>query len=582
MVVFSRLYSMIEHNPKRAFGVSFLFLILYQLISVFGGFELCDSGFYMTFYDQIWEAPESVSYNFMYYLSGIVGGGLIRLMPSAGLLEIRLLGVANNMAIVYLLYRMLRGHIHITAIIIGAILVVVSYIAMPMAFYNDLLTCLLYVVAIGYLLRGMDRDSYPYIIISGVVVGLNVFTRIPNLLGFGLIALIILRSMYYREPLVVALKRGVVFALSFIAAIGGMIALMRVWGHYSYFVANLEELTSIAGSDGGSSSHSISSMIQAQLGSYYAVLRLGIKLLIPTGMILFINRVVTNRGLCYTLTALLLVAVGYLFYRENPLLPLSLFCIIGLVGNLLLTRSNEVRMLSWAGLLMMVLIPIGSDGGMFNNGSVICWLAAPMAVSFYMTISQRPIWGVSIITVRGYMLLTLLLYGGVCGVKIVGEGCYFDGGSILEKRYTIDNERVSHIYTTQQRAAVINDLLVGIAPYLHKGECLLAYGSLPAVYYMTGTRPFAGCSWPELLTVELLSRRLDHYRGKLPIVLRQKFNSLGSDTYLPHAGYLEDCGIERGHFNSNEKQRVVGRFVEKHQYQAVFENDYFVLYLPPQ
>ena len=57
MNALSNLYHTIEAKPKTAFGITFLFLIAYQLISAFIGFELCDSGFYMVFYDNI-----SVSY----------------------------------------------------------------------------------------------------------------------------------------------------------------------------------------------------------------------------------------------------------------------------------------------------------------------------------------------------------------------------------------------------------------------------------------------------------------------------------------------------------------------------------------
>ncbi|WP_196039280.1 glycosyltransferase family 39 protein, partial [Bacteroides nordii] len=182
MKTLSQLYHLIENNPGKAFGITCLFLIAYQLISVFLGFELCDSGFYMTFYDHIFKAPESVEYNFMYYLSGVVGGTFITLFPDAGIFDIRLLGVVNNMITVYLVYRLLRRHIHVLAIIIGVLLVIISYVGLPMAFYNDLMTCLLYVLAVFYLFKGLRSNNNLWFIISGIIVALNTFTRIPNVL----------------------------------------------------------------------------------------------------------------------------------------------------------------------------------------------------------------------------------------------------------------------------------------------------------------------------------------------------------------------------------------------------------------
>lgn len=46
-------------------------------------------------------------------------------------------------------------------------------------------------------------------------------------------------------------------------------------------------------------------------------------------------------------------------------------------------------MLSWAGLSMMLVIPLGSDGGMFNNGSIIYWLGLPLAVSFFFSVKNK-------------------------------------------------------------------------------------------------------------------------------------------------------------------------------------------------
>jgi hypothetical protein len=62
--------------------------------------------------------------------------------------------------------------------------------------------------------------------------------------------------------------------------------------------------------------------------------------------------------------------------------------------------------------------------------------------------------------------------------------------------------------------------------------------------------------------------------------LRQKFNSIGKEFGEPSENYLIDCGIETGPFRSNKKHRVINEFIEKNKYKTVFENQYFVLYLP--
>lgn len=580
MNAFTHLYHLIEKNPGKAFGFTFLFLIAYQLISVFIGFDLCDSGFYMTFYDNIFKNPENVEYNFMYYLSGVIGGAYMTLFPDAGIFDMRILGLTNNMLTIYLFYRLFRKHISTSAIIIGSILVTISYVALPMTFYNDLLTCLLYVLAIFCLFKGLNRKNNLYFIISGIVVALNTFARIPNVLDCGIILLIILHALYYKETARLCISRCLIFTLSFAAGILGIIGLMKYWGHYDLFINNLRELTSIAEDDSGTCSHTLTNMIMIQVRIYYMVFKFGIKVALLYVILLLSVKYIKKTILLLPIRIIVFALLAVLFYKENAVITLCAFSMVGLLGNIILEKNKVIKMLSWAGLSMILIVPLGSDGGMYNNGSIIYWLGMPMAISFYISMKDSFIPVLPLKAFKQTLLTTLGVYVFVCGVKAIKDGVYFDGGLLFKKQYTIQNDRVKHIYTTQEKAKIINDLLVGIEPYVKEGDYLFAYGSLPAINYMTRTKPFIGCSWPELLSVSLLKQKLDKYNGPLPIILRQKFNSIGKEFGEPSENYFVDCGMETGSFRSNKKSRVINEFIEKNNYKVVFENKYFVLLKP--
>ena len=580
MNALSNLYHTIEAKPKTAFGITFLFLIAYQLISAFIGFELCDSGFYMVFYDNIFQNPECVEYNFMYYLSGVIGGAFMTLFPDAGIFDMRILGIVNNMIIIYLLYKLFRKQIPMSAIIIGCVLVAISYIAMPISFYNDLITSLLYTSAIFYIFKGLNRNKYLYFIISGIIIGINSFSRIPNILDYGIILLVILHALYYRETVCLCINRCLVFTVSFIIGIMGIISLMKVWGHYEPFVNNMRELLFIAEDDSGTSSHTLSNMIFAQVRIYYLVLKLGIKIVLLYIIFWGSAKYIKKEVVLLPVRIIVFSLLAILFYKENVVFTLCAFSMVGILGNIVLNKDKEIKMLSWAGLSMIMIIPLGSDGGMVNNGSIIYWLGMPMAISFYLSIQNIHIPAIPQWAVRQTLLLTLGVYILACGAKAICDGVYFDGGPLFEKRYSIQNDRVKHIYTSRERAQILNDLLIGIKPYIKQGDHLFAYGSIPAINYMTRTKPFIGCSWPELLGEPLFRHKLNNYSGPLPAILRQKFNSIGKEFGEPSENYLIDCGIETGPFRSNKKHRVINEFIEKNKYKTVFENQYFVLYLP--
>ena len=114
----------VEEHAGRWFGVTLALLVAYQLLGVFYGLDLCDAGFYLTFYDNFFTAPETVEYNFMYYLNGLIGGVLQWLFPSMGMLGMRLAGVAFNTLTAVVVWRMLRGVVPAGALLLGIAAVV--------------------------------------------------------------------------------------------------------------------------------------------------------------------------------------------------------------------------------------------------------------------------------------------------------------------------------------------------------------------------------------------------------------------------------------------------------------------------
>lgn len=572
MKFLSIIHHNIKDNPTKTLGITILLIIAIQLIPVFIGFELCDSGFYMTFYDNIFKAPDSVEYNFMFYLCGIVGGTFMNLFPNTGLFEIRLLGLANNVLTLYLLYCLFRKHISMTAITIGILLVTISYVAMPMAFYHDLLTCLLYVLSILCLLNGLNRNRNLYLISSGIIIGLNTFVRIPNVLDYSIILLILLYTIYYKKAVRFCVVKCILFTLSFIAGISAVIILMKSLGHYEYFINNLRDLFLIAKDDSGANTHGLSSMIFAQISIYYSVFKFGIKIALPYALLILSVKYIRNKFLLIPIQAAAFGMLAVLFYIDNAVITLCTFSIIGLLGNIILNRDKYIKILSWAGLSMILIVPLGSDGGMYNNGSVIYWIAMPMAISFYSTLKEGLIPSLPLLYIKKTLLTTLITYICVCGIKITYDGVYFDGGLLLEKRYAIRNDRTQHVYTSRERAEIINELLTGIKPFIKKDDYLFACGSLPAINYMTRTKPFIGCCWPEMLSAPLLKHKLDHFNGMLPIILKQKFNSIGKYFGKPSETEMS--------FREDKKDEIVNEFIEKNNYKVVFENRYFVLLMP--
>ena len=560
----------VKRHPGRLFWLVLALLVLYQMLGVFFGMDIADAGFYLTFYDNIFSHPESVEYNFMYYLSGIIGGTFQSLFPSMGMCGMRLLGVAFNTLCAVILYFALRRHVDERALTLGCALVITSFIAPPYTLCYDLCTIVFYVLAITLLWRGMEKDKMWMIVLAGVMAGLNILVRIPNVLGLSMALLPLIRYFVERRRLDISWQRSAIQTLSFlggaVAGVGLVLALMPE-RHYTHLLNVLRDLRSIAADESGTASHSTSRMIMVQLQFYASNLWVAVKLAIPVAIYWWAHsRSSLPTWVVWTLKVVALAVFIWLVMRMLPLQPMWVMCLAG--GIMVIIEQWKKRSgLVWMAVLgigMMLVMPLGSDGA-YNNGSIIAWALAPVAALWWIH--------------RSRVAFPLALIA-VCALHMVTWGAYFDGGSLWHKRYAIDNDRAAHIYTTRERADILNTVLHGIEPYVKPGDQLMAYGSAPLMNYLTHTRPYLGCSWVEQLSAPMLEKKLAMApKTGLPIILQQKFNNLWMFWGEPTEDFRTDYG-QQDSYRDNRKLEVLNRFLSDYDYQAIYEDTHFVLYKP--
>ena len=559
----------LKRHPGRLFWPVLLALVLYQLLGVFFGMDVADGGFYLTFYDNIFTHPGSVEYNFMYYLSGVIGGTFQTLFPSMGMAGMRLLGVAFNTLCAILLYYALRRHVDERAIALGCALVVASFIAPPYTFCYDLCTIVFYVLGIVLLWHGMEKGRSWLVLLAGVAAGLNILVRIPNVLGLLMACVPFIRYFAERKRLDISWKTATSQTLLFlggaVAAVITVLALMPE-RHYTCFLNVLRDLRSIAADKSGTASHTTGQMIMTQLKFYATELLVAVKLAVPVLLYWWAHTRLNSRWLSWTLKVAALAVFIWFVYRMHPLQPLWVMCLAG--GVMVMVKYWHSRSgLAWMALLgigMMLVMPVGSDGA-YNNGTIVAWALAPVAALWWLHRSR---------------VAFPLAFIAVCALRMVAGGAYFDGGALWHKRYVIDNDRAAHIYTTRERAEVLNTMLQGIKPHVKEGSTLMAYGSIPLINYLTHTQPYIGCSWVEQLSVSMLEEKLAHApKTGFPLVLQQKFNTLGPYWSEPTDGFRTEYDQENT-YRDNRKLEVLNRFLEYGEYQVIYEDSHFILYQP--
>ena len=550
----------IETHQKSAMALTLLASLLYLLPVAVTGIDVCDSGFYFTFYRNIYSSPASVEYNFMYYLSGVVGGAVQLLFPSLGMLGWKLLGIATLLLSQWTVWQMLRKVVPPLPLAVGNLMVIVGFIGLPVAFCNDLLTTLLYCLALWLLHRGIDEQRRLSLLLSGIVLGVNIFSRLPNVLAcvLALAPMVVARegvSAWGRVRNALTIAGGIAVGVT-------LILLLMLWlGHYELFVSNLRDVTTIAGDESGESTHSAGKMIAAYWRFYSKSLTVGAVMAVIGAIYFVAMRRLPWRWSRATAMVATIGATAYYLYHYNALNYLWVLCFATCIWLLATTKERGLRLASLLGLAMMLIFPLGSDSG-YNNGSIIAMVAAPVTAGVW---AQRRRW----VMLAGWAL--------VCLAQMSLMGAYFDGGALWKKTHSVENARLSGVYTTAERATILNGVLEGIGEHVIAGDTLMAYGSAPLLNYLTDTRPAYGCSWPELLSAALLEKKLNGNGSAPQWILRQHFYTLSKDWREPTADWKTHYSVSSG-FLSDRKLEVLNAFMDRNGYKEVWSNSHFTLY----
>ena len=100
------------NKSKGWFLPVYLFSIaLFYTVLGIQGFDMCDEGWVLSGFQQMFNDPESVQYLFLYYLSEYVGGLWYMLWGGCGIFGFRLLAMLVITATAYIVYRMMRNYV---------------------------------------------------------------------------------------------------------------------------------------------------------------------------------------------------------------------------------------------------------------------------------------------------------------------------------------------------------------------------------------------------------------------------------------------------------------------------------------
>ncbi len=587
----------------------FLFIFLYHVLVIFQGLDFNDEGFHLAFYQQIFNDPESVQFGFWMWLTGIISGIYLKIFPFLGMWGIRLLGAIFSTFTILIAYNLLKRYLHTGYLRMSMILLSLFINEDAKNLYYNNFSAFFYFLNAYLLFAGIkDNRKWP-IFWGGFFVCLNIFTRIPNVLGLGLGLGFLYYAWLKKSDLKVLFTQIGIFVVGFILSGVIVFTAMKLLGHLPYFVESVKLLfsssQSSAKNDGIGGAYGIYRLLSRNLIDYALSLRAAV---LAGGFLFvvalfnssaeaasqFIRRAVSIFNYLLLAGMLVLVFNGWFdSYRLRVLFTgISLFSLLILINK---NKSPDYKLLALFGGLIFLIHPFGSSEGISTVVVYSLWISFPIAIDsiakirwvnldmkigavskesglkFSISETQlRPLRLGSIAVIMIASLYNVIKYPYLC-----------DRHSRFEMFYSVNNKYTKGVFTSKGRAASLNQLLEASSKYVKPNDYVLAYDCMPLYHFITETKSYVRnpCIWfySNDLFLSELNRAANNHK-KLPVVVKQNILTTGEGSAWPEIAPREDYSLLK---RNQEKNGYLIDFLKKNNYREAWTNNHFTIFIPP-
>jgi hypothetical protein len=577
-------------NNKGCYAITIIVMFLYCLILSLQGFDLCDEGWVLSSYQQIYSCPETCEYYFLYYLSALVGGLWNSLFGCGGYFSFRLLNIIVILTTYTFLYLILKDICKKKYLIgVGYMIILLARNFMVVFHHNDLTSML--AMAIAYFLyqsvksdnESRISDVKPnYLFGSALLTGINIFSRIPNITLTGVIAIVLFINYFYSRDIKKLIKNIGISILGFFIGALLILAIMAVLGHLNIFASSIR-LNLLSAASSSSSSHSISNLLVVYAGNYLSIAKSCVVYGIPfLACMLYINRF---KKCSVILTVLYSIVVIYFTYKWIHSGIYTIYAIALLISCCSIyfykAERNMIYLISIAAAIAF-LLPIGSDYGIGNMGISAVIMFFPISVVLYSKLVSEKIhteYGMKFMRLSAVMFVAIFSFAQLW--LLLGR-CYFDEGSRFDKHYLISESKLATTFTTKEKAEEMDVLLSQLKKYVKEDDYTIFFQNLAMLHYLTKTKPYMYNSWVWTYDSENFEqhlKRAEHEIKNLPVVVREKGILPGSD-WLKQSDRWDREDSPNDMWYKPKNITIIKDFLSRHNYMVVWEDDYFQIYLP--
>ncbi len=587
-----------------------LILLFYPLIKINQGIDVSDSTYSLSnyLYFERLEGTWVVST----YLSNVIGWLLTKLPYGTTLLGMNLYTGLIVSALVIGLYFFMCKWMPDWIVFMGEFLAI-GFLWIPTGILYNYLTYVFFALGAVLLYKGLVEEKNNILVAAGVMLGLNVWVRIPNLAEMALIVCVWYHCYIRRDRIASGLKMeagqrttkevkpyvNTVFGVALqktgfcVAgyAAGAIVPLLLIVIQYGVS-GIMEMIQGLSQIQSGDDSYSIFSMIAATIEAYIRTAKWVVFIIIgiTLGLIMFyvkkdsfvkIKKVVYLAGIAVLLRFFWGRGMFSFRYYEDytsmyewgmVFLYMSLFaCVYLLFGK---GVSNSERLWGMISLVVICITPLGSNNYTYQNLNNL-FVVAPITVYAFVKLFRR----------RYQAEIQPLMFpwkamAAAMGMMILVQSIGFHFGFVFRdgmdgtKRDTVLTapKVVAGMKTTQENAKNLGGLISYIESQKKFAQSeeggaevdlteAVYYGDCPGLPFLLQIPSAIDSSWPDLdsFAIEQMEENLMELQEK-PVIIMRKTEPT-SDSFV-------------------EKKELLQDYMSARHYEAVYENDGYTVYQP--
>lgn len=566
-------------------------LLLYPLRNAARGLDLMDAGYALGNYrffdgmDQMWKLAT--------YLANITGVLLSKLPFGDNWIGMNvycglLIGAVAAAVYLFLYEHYGKEHKGISFLLFLAEFVAMSLCWSPVVILYHYLGYLLMTVATMLLFTAITKDNTRYFIASGVILGLCVAVRMPNITYMAFILPLWCWCFWNRQ-------KGTRTLLCIGGYLVGLLVPIAVicvrYGVMSY----PQMISALFGMTDNATDYKPTSMVMAMFGDYiqYSVWLLLFLAYMIVGMLSIwgINRFLRDEiknkitsafKMFYTAGLLVVLRFCYgrgmfdfdysAYFSMYKWVTVYLLIVIVFCIWCLLRKSSNMEFKLWAVFLLVTILitPLGSNNGLYpiiNN----LFLVAPISLLLLLEAfvqSRKAAYGLPFRITLNFVLVCVAVQSILFGVGFI----FHDAGVQTDAvRVQLKCSKVADgLVTTSEKKAALEEL----DHYLYENDLqekqAILYGDIPAITYLFDMEPAIFSTWADLdsKSIDILKTELDELSKsdniqELPVVI---FGRLSVERLTKEDGL------------AYQKLELIQRFLKKNGYEQTFCNESYSVY----